>query len=99
MTQSVSSEPQPFKAYFGPPLVEDLAQRLLAVQPVFPVVDFIAEVAPQLEPLELKGRVAAIAAGLRRHLPPDYSAAVDLLLAILGPPTARPRACSPTAGI
>lgn len=86
MTQSVSSGPQPFKAYFGPPLLEDLARRLLAVYPAFPAAAFIAEVTPQLAPLELKGRVAAIAAGLRRHLPPAYPAAVDLLLAILGPP-------------
>ncbi|MEN9938781.1 MAG: hypothetical protein RLZZ387_5360 [Chloroflexota bacterium] len=86
MTQSVSSEPQPFKAYFGSPLVEDLAQRLLAVHPAFPAPAFIAEVTPQLEHLELKDRVAVIAAGLRRHLPPDYPAAVALLLAILGPP-------------
>jgi 3-methyladenine DNA glycosylase AlkC len=86
VTQSMSSEPQPFKAYFGPLLIEDLAQRLLAVYPAFPAAAFIAEVTPQLAPLELKGRVAAIAAGLRRHLPPDYPVAVDLLLAILGPP-------------
>ena len=86
MTQQLSSESQPFKAYFGPPLVEDLAQRLLAVYPAFPADAFIAEVTPRLEPLELKGRVAAIAAGLRRHLPLAYPAAVGLLLAILGPP-------------
>jgi 3-methyladenine DNA glycosylase AlkC len=86
VTQSVSSEPQPFKAYFGPPLIEDLAQRLLAVYPAFSAAAFVAEVTPQLAPLELKARVAAIAAGLRRHLPPDYPAAVALLVAILDPP-------------
>lgn len=46
----------------------------------------LAEATPQLEPLELKGRVAVIAAGLRRHLPPDYPTAIGRLLAILGPP-------------
>jgi len=86
MTQQPPAEPQPFKAYVGPPLVKDLAQRLLAVHPAFPAAAFIAEVTPQLDPLELKGRVAVIAAGLRRHLPPDYPEAVGLLLAILGPP-------------
>lgn len=88
MTQQPPAEPQPFKAHVGPTLVEDLAQRIVAVHPTFPAAAFIAEVVPQLDPLELKGRVAAIAAGLRRHLPPDYPAAVRLLLALLGPPPA-----------
>jgi 3-methyladenine DNA glycosylase AlkC len=88
MTQQRPAEPQPFKASVGPQLVEDLAQRLLAAYPAFPATQFIAEVTPQLEPLELKGRVAVIAAGLRRHLPPDYPTAMRLLLALLdAPPT------------
>ncbi|NTU80713.1 MAG: DNA alkylation repair protein [Chloroflexales bacterium] len=88
MTQQRPAEPQPFKASVGPQLVEELALRLLAIHTAFPATQFIAEVTPQLEPLELKGRIATIAAGLRRHLPPDYPAAMRLLLALLdAPPT------------
>ncbi len=81
-------ESQPFKQHFGPDLVGDLARRIGAVEPSFPQAAFVAAVAPQLEPLELKARVAVIAAGLRAHLPPDYPAALEVLLAILGPPLA-----------
>jgi 3-methyladenine DNA glycosylase AlkC len=88
MSHRQPAEPQPFKASVGSALVEELARRLLAIHPAFPATQFIAEVVPQLEPLELKGRVAAIAAGLRRHLPPDYPTTVRLLLALLGPPLA-----------
>jgi 3-methyladenine DNA glycosylase AlkC len=88
MTQRQPAEPQPFKSFVGPSLVEDLAQRLRAVHPAFPAAAFIAEVTPQLDPLELKGRIAVIAAGLRRHLPPDYATAVRLLLALLDAPPA-----------
>ncbi|MCX7789192.1 MAG: DNA alkylation repair protein [Chloroflexaceae bacterium] len=79
-------DPQPFKHHFGPDLVVDLARRIGAVAPSFPEAAFVAAVAPQLEPLELKARVAVIAAGLRAHLPPDYPTALQVLLAILGPP-------------
>lgn len=88
MTQQRPAEPQPFKASVGPPLVEKLAQRLLAVYPAFPATQFIAEVTPQLAPLELKGRIAVIAAGLHRHLPPDYPTAMRLLLTLLDAPPA-----------
>ncbi len=77
---------QPFKEHFGPGLVADLAQRIGVVEPSFPATAFSAQVAPQLAPLELKDRVAVIARGLREHLPPDYPAALQVLLAILGPP-------------
>jgi 3-methyladenine DNA glycosylase AlkC len=83
---SERAERQPFKLHFGPALVDDLAERIRAVYPVFPVNAFRAEVAPRLDPLELKGRVAAIAAGLRQQLPSDYPTALGILLQILGPP-------------
>jgi len=82
----VSRERQPFKHHFGPDMVADLARRIGAVAPSFPQAAFVAAVAPHLEPLELKARVAVIAAGLRTYLPPDYPAALQVLLATLGPP-------------
>ncbi len=82
----MSREWQPFKHHFGPDMVADLARRIGAVAPSFPQAAFVAAVAPHLEPLELKARVAVIAAGLRTYLPPDYPAALQVLLATLGPP-------------
>ncbi|MEZ4636187.1 MAG: DNA alkylation repair protein [Caldilineaceae bacterium] len=79
------AESQPFKNYYGPALVTDLAARVAAVYPSFAVEAFTAEVTPLLEPLELKARVWAISDGLRRHLPADYPEAVAILLQILGP--------------
>lgn len=79
------SDTQPYKNYFGITLAEKLAASLVAVQPAFPAGPFIAQVAAQVEALELKGRVALIAAALRAHLPPDYPEALKILLAILGP--------------
>ena len=79
------AESQPFKNFYGPALVTDLAARVVAVYPSFAVEAFTAEVTPLLEPLELKARVRAISDGLRRHLPADYPEAVAILLQILGP--------------
>jgi 3-methyladenine DNA glycosylase AlkC len=86
MSDTQTREPQPFKLHFGPQLVQDLAARISAVYSGFPAAAFVARVTPQLDSLELKGRVAAIAAGLRDHLPPAYPEAVAILVAILGPP-------------
>jgi hypothetical protein len=95
----MARQPQPSKHHFGPDMAADLARHIGAVAPSFPEAAFVAAVAPQLKPLELKGRVAAIAAGLRAYLPPDYPAALQVLLATLGPhPVPKPRVCLPTAG-
>jgi hypothetical protein len=45
----------------------------------------MARVAADVQALELKGRVALIAAALREGLPPDYPAALAILLQVLGP--------------
>lgn len=82
------AESTAFKHYFGAELAADLGRRIGAVYPAFPQQAFVAQVAPQLGPLELKARVAVITAGLRGHLPPDYPAAVAILLKTLGQPLA-----------
>lgn len=82
------AESTAFKHYFGAELAADLGKRIGAVYPAFPQQAFVAQVAPQLGPLELKARVAVIAAGLRDHLPPHYPAAVAILLKTLGTPLA-----------
>lgn len=75
-----------FKHHFGAELAEDLARRITAVHPLFPAEQFVGQVAAQVGPLELKGRVNRIAAALREHLPPSYTEALNILLGTLGPP-------------
>ena len=79
------ADSQPFKNYYGAALLQELAAKVRDVYPAFAAETFIADVAPRLEPLELKARVRAIAQGLRQYLPPDYPEAVSILLRILGP--------------
>lgn len=79
------SEYQPHKNYFGLELAHKLAGRIVAVQPTFPAEQFVAQIAARVDELELKDRVALIAAALRECLPADYPAALQILLSILGP--------------
>jgi 3-methyladenine DNA glycosylase AlkC len=79
------SETQRFKYYFGTELAQNLAERIQAVAHDFPAQAFVEQVAARVDDLELKGRVALIAAALREHLPADYPAALEILCAILGP--------------
>jgi 3-methyladenine DNA glycosylase AlkC len=81
----MSQESQPFKYYYGAELARELGERICAVYPAFPAEAFVERVAAQVDELELKARVAVIAEGLRDGLPDDYGAALDILLAILGP--------------
>lgn len=79
------TETQPFKNYYNASLVSDLAAKVKAVYPAFDSAAFIREIAPGLEPLELKARISLIAEGLRKYLPPDYPEAVSILIMTLGP--------------
>jgi 3-methyladenine DNA glycosylase AlkC len=79
------AESQPFKQYYGVQLMENLAERVASIHPAFPRDQAIAHVAAEVEGLELKGRVALIAAALRAGLPQSYPEALDILLQILGP--------------
>ncbi|PDV98859.1 DNA alkylation repair protein [Candidatus Chloroploca asiatica] len=80
------TERQRFKDSFDEQLAHDLATRLSVVAPTFPAEAFVAQIVPQLAPLELKARVTIFAQALRDHLPRDYPTALSLLLATLGPP-------------
>jgi 3-methyladenine DNA glycosylase AlkC len=83
MTEPITG---PFKNYYGLPLAQEYAAKLAAASADFPAEAFVAEIAPQIEPLELVRRVKLIAAGLRTHLPPAYPEALERLIAILGDP-------------
>ncbi|AQL55988.1 DNA alkylation repair protein [Abyssicoccus albus] len=79
------SETKALKHYFGVELAHHLSSLIKPHFPNFPSDSFVQSVANQIEPLELKGRVAVIADELRNALPADYSEALNILLNILGP--------------
>jgi hypothetical protein len=83
--RTIMAESQPFKNHYGVALMEGLAARVAAVYSPFPQAEAVARVAADVQALELKGRVALIAAALREGLPPDYPAALAILLQVLGP--------------
>lgn len=71
------------KDYVNPEMIAEFARRITDVYPEFDGEAFQAQINPKLPSLELKERTAAIAAGLRDHLPQAYPKAVDILLKIL----------------
>lgn len=79
------SELQPFKSYYNEAMAWRLGGMVARVYPAFDREGFVAQVRPQLPPLELKERVAVFSQALHDHLPADYPQAVEILLAILGP--------------
>lgn len=78
------SESIAFKDYFDEAMAWRMGQTIHAVYPSFDTAAFVAQVVPQLPPLELKARVAVFAEALRDFLPPDYPTAIHILLQILG---------------
>jgi 3-methyladenine DNA glycosylase AlkC len=83
---ATDERPGAFKHFFNRDMLLLLASRLQRIDPAFPAVAFVEELAPQLDRLELKERVTLIAAGLRQKLPADYREALQQLVAILGVP-------------
>jgi 3-methyladenine DNA glycosylase AlkC len=73
------------KSFFGRETVERIAATIAAVHPAFPAAAFVADATRGLARLELLARGEHVAAALRRHLPEDYSKAVRILEASLGP--------------
>ena len=71
---------------FNPATVEYLAGLLAAADPAFPHERFVAEVLAPFPSLELKERIAHIAAVLEKYLPGDFPAAADLIERALPPP-------------
>jgi 3-methyladenine DNA glycosylase AlkC len=73
------------KGFFSPALVRRLAGDLARVHPGFPERRFQRQACDGLDALELLDRGRQIARALGDCLPPDYPAAVDILLRSLGP--------------
>ena len=72
------------KDFYNAEIVAGIAARIRTIHPAFPHKDFTAEVMAALPFLELMDRAKTIAASLRRHLPQDYPAALDILLRSIG---------------
>ena len=73
------------KHYFGLELAHHLANIIQPVYPAFQPDSFIAQVAQDVDTLELKDRVALIATALHDHLPPHYLESLPIILKTLGP--------------
>ncbi len=73
------------KHYFGKELAVRLTSLIRPHYPPFPAEAFVECVSMQVEPLELKARVAIISEELQRALRLDYGSQLDILLRILGP--------------
>ncbi|MBI5450360.1 MAG: DNA alkylation repair protein [Gammaproteobacteria bacterium] len=73
------------KKHFGIKIPQTIASMVGEVYPFFDGERFVAEVKKGYQPLELMARGWQIAHHLRRHLPDDYSQAIEILIASLGP--------------
>ncbi|MCK6487637.1 MAG: DNA alkylation repair protein [Planctomycetes bacterium] len=76
---------QPLKDLLSPALVALIGESFAAADAAFPAARFAREAVAGLGPLALMPRAAHIAAALGRALPADPTAAVERLLAALGP--------------
>ena len=72
------------KTFFSAALVKRLAGEIAKVHPAFDSRGFIKDATKGLDGLELLDRGRHIATALRKHLPDEYPAAIDVLLRSLG---------------
>jgi 3-methyladenine DNA glycosylase AlkC len=70
---------------FGESLAELLAEKIISVYQDFPVRDFCTSVKQQVVGKRYTERVEIIADNLRTYLPQQYTAALEMLLQIIGP--------------
>lgn len=76
---------EPLKNQFGAEVPRKIATMILEEFPSFAAEAFIAETLEGYETLDLMPRGRKIARTLRRYLPEDYTHAVEILIASLGP--------------
>lgn len=74
------------KDQFGESVPRAIAASIRAVHAGFPLDAFLADALAGYGPLSLTGRGFHIAAALHKHLPQDYAAAIDILLASASQP-------------
>jgi len=76
---------EPLKNQFGEEIPDKIAGMILAAYPAFKSAAFVRDSLDGYEPLSLTKRGWNIAHALRQYLPDDYEAAVEILVASLGP--------------
>lgn len=76
----------PLKLVLDKPAVNQLGRNLKIVYSNFKEKPFINDALSGLEPLSIKERGLHIARAMKKHLPDNYSEAIDVLLASLTPP-------------
>jgi 3-methyladenine DNA glycosylase AlkC len=74
------------KNRYGPEIPRRIARMIAQVHPAFPQAAFLRDALDGYEALELMPRGRHIARALRKHLPQDVPAALDILLASLDAP-------------
>lgn len=79
---------EPLKNQYGPAIPRKIAERITRVHPAFPARAFLTDALTGYDDLDLMARGRKIAWALRRHLPADYSRAVEILLASASQPVA-----------
>ncbi|MES2685287.1 MAG: DNA alkylation repair protein [Pseudomonadota bacterium] len=80
---------EPLVNQYGADVPKAIARMIEAVHPAFESRKFVADALKGYEDLALMPRGKHIAQALHRHLPKDYSKAVDILLASLDQPHGR----------
>ena len=78
------TENKRFKDYFDLALARRIAAQITAVYPKFAADDFVNQIAPQLEGLEMKARTVVFVQALHDHLPAAFADAWAVLEAALG---------------
>ena len=78
------NEKKLFKDYFDEALARRMAGMITAVHSPFPADDFVNQIAPQLDGLEMKERSTVFVQALRDHLPEGFANAWAVLEAALG---------------
>jgi 3-methyladenine DNA glycosylase AlkC len=79
----------PLKDLLGLEAIDCLAHNILLVHPQFDETSFRKVALNGLEPLGIMERGQHLAKALRQHLPENYTAAIEIILASLTPPLIR----------
>ncbi|GAA5224689.1 DNA alkylation repair protein [Membranihabitans marinus] len=72
-------------AYFGSNLAELLSDKILTINPSFDTTSYILDIENKVTDLTYTQRVICHAEVLKKYLPQDYLAALDIITGILGP--------------
>jgi len=76
---------EPLKNHYGEAIPRRIGAMIAAASPDFDADAFVADALDGYEPLALTQRARKIAQALRRHLPADFPAAVEILIRSIGP--------------